>query len=363
MLPHKLHISGPARECGRQYGEGLRAAILERDAKWKAHLGRHSGMAPERFIADHLENSSYLPAAEYWTPDLLEEVRGIAEGAGLSFEHAFAAQLMDEEWLFWESFRGNHHCSSLASADPAAGIAFAAQNMDLPNWMDGSQTVLHITDSVAGLRSIVLTAAGMIGLTGVNDAGLAIAVNTLSQLPSAIDGLPVAFVTRGLLQRRDAAGARHFLHSIKHAAGQNYLICDAATAEDHECSAEGKNAFVPAASRGNAVWHTNHPLAGGQAVHAMELSATGGEANSRTRMAAMDARLAASGGAWDLATARAVLASRDDPACPIARPLVPGDTDHGFTFASVIWEVAPAPRAHVAPGPPDRTPYSTFDFG
>ena len=319
-------------------------------------------MAPEKFIADHLENSNYLPAIERWTPDLLDEVRGIAKGAGLSFEHAFAAQLMDEEWLFWESFRGRRHCSSMASANPQAGIAFAAQNMDLPNWMDGSQTVLHIADSVTGLRSIVLTAAGMIGLTGVNDAGLAIAVNTLSQLPSATDGLPVAFVTRGLLQRREAAGARGFLQSIKHAAGQNYLICDRNLAEDYECSAEGVSAFVPPQSRGNSVWHTNHPLAGGHAVHAAVLSATGGEANSRARMAAMDARLAASGGAWDVVTAQAVLASRDDPAYPIARPHFPGETDHGFTFASVIWEVAPVPRAHVAPGPPDLTPYSTLNF-
>ena len=360
MNPHVLHVSGNSRERGRQYGEGLRAAILQRDARWKEHIGIFSGIDPNEFIAAHLAGTNYLPAVERWTPGLLDEVRGMAEGAGLSFEHAFAAQLMDEEWLYWEAFRGRHHCSSLASAAPTVDFALAAQNMDLPAWMNGSQTILHLEDPATGLESIVLTVAGMIGLCGMNNAGLAVVVNTLSELPSATDGLPVAFVSRGLLSHKSLADARRFLYEVNHAAGQNYILAGRLSVEDHECSAEGKNRFRPTQAVGEAVWHTNHSLAGGHVVHTQELAATGGSANSHARMDTMNARLGATGGAWDMATAISALCNRDHADYPISRRFEGGVSDHGFTFASVIWELAPALRAHVAAGPPHDTAYQTF---
>lgn len=43
--------------------------------------------------------------------------------------------------------------------------------------------------------------AGMVGLCGVNSAGVAISCNNLSQLNHKTSGLPVAFVVRGILQR------------------------------------------------------------------------------------------------------------------------------------------------------------------
>lgn len=359
---HTVRVSGAPRERGRQYGEALRSAIHERDARWKEHLATHSGIAPEDFIAAHLASSHYLPAVAAWTPDLLEEVDGLAEGANLSFEHAFAAQLMDEEWLFWEEFRGRHHCSSLGTSAPGRGFAVAAQNMDLPEWMNGSQTVLMWKDPDSGIESIMLTSAGMIGLTGMNSAGLAVAVNTLSQLPSSNRGLPVAFVTRGLLAKRDVEAARALVSAVPHAAGQNYILTGVDSCEDHECSAEGTTRFQPPQAAPGAVWHTNHPLAGGHIVHSEELAATGGPANSHVRMDALNARMGPTGGAFDMTVVKTALASQDSPDYPISRPFSASTGDHGFTFASVIWELAPERRAHVAPGPPHATAYQTFDF-
>lgn len=356
---HTLQIGGSARQRGQQYGEGLRAAILERDSAWKAHIGRHSPIAPDEFIARHLQSTDYLAAARRWTPDLVEEVEGIAEASGLSFAHVFAAQLMDEEWLFWETLEKPHHCSSLGMA--AAGFALAAQNMDLPCWMNGSQTLLHVTDET-GLESLVLTAAGMIGLCGMNSAGVGVAVNTLSELPAAKDGLPVAFVSRGLLQRPNLAAARDFLLAVPHAAGQNYVLADRQTVEDYECSAEGKSRFIPRAARGQACWHTNHPLAGGHVVHTQDVEATGGVANSKARMRTLDDRFGAKGGAWSIEAAQAALRSRDDGRYPVSRSFE-AHSHQGFTFASVIWELAPQLRAHVAPGPPHEVDYRTIDLG
>ena len=64
--------------------------------------------------------------------------------------------------------------------------------------MDGGQTVVRVT-SEDGPRTAVLTAAGMIGLTGANSAGLGVCVNALSMLRHSPDrrmvlGVPVAHV-------------------------------------------------------------------------------------------------------------------------------------------------------------------------
>lgn len=357
-LPHVVHVAGPPRQRGRQYGEALRKEIIERDAAWKEHIGALSGARPRKFIAAHLATSDYLTPARVHTPWLVDEVAGIAEGSGLSFTDLFAAQLMDEEWLFHAAFRGRTHCSSVGTA--RAGFAAAAQTMDLPQWMDGFQTLLHVSDET-GLSALVLTAAGMVGLCGLNSAGLGLAVNTLSELPSATSGLPVAFVARGLLTRRSVAEASSFVQAVPHAAGQNYVLADRTAAVDFECSAAGVVAFRPATAAPASVWHTNHPLAGGPLAHREELEATGSKANSRARLAALKARLSPTGGAADLVAVKAALASQDDAHYPISRPRH-APADHGFTFAAVIWQVAPELRAHVAPGPPHESAYQTFTF-
>ena len=355
---HTIHLSGSPRSRGQQYGEGLRAAIIARDAAWKEQIAQHSGLTPGIFIERHLQSTDYLSAVRRWTPDLVEEIEGLAEGSGLDFAHVFAAQLMDEEWLFWGTLEKPHHCSALASARP--GFALAAQNMDLPCWMNGSQTLLRITGE-SGLESLVLTVAGMIGLCGMNSAGLGVVVNTLSELPSASDGLPVAFVSRALLQRASLAEARDFLLAVPHAAGQNYVLAGRDSVEDYECSAAGKARFSPPAAQGSAVWHTNHPLAGGRAVHTQGVEATGGVANSLARMATLDTRLGPAGGAVTMEAARAALCSCDHPQYPVSRAFE-AHSHHGFTFASVIWELAPQLLAHVAPGPPHTIPSTLHKF-
>lgn len=354
-----LEVSGTPHQRGRQHGEALRGVIADHKRRWTDHIGRQTGLALADFIDRHLSATDYLRTAERQVPHLVDEVRGIGEGANLSFAEAFSLQLMDEEWLFIESTRGQHHCSSLATSDQRRNMAFAAQTMDLPAWMNGSQAILRQRDPASGREWLLLTSAGMIALNGMNNAGFAVVVNTLSDLPAARDGLPVAFVTRGLLDCNSVAEARRFLHGIPHAAGQNYILCDLQYTEDYECGADGVRRFLPAASSGSCAWHTNHALAG-HAGSADLLAATGGRENSRVRMATLDQAFAATGGPEDIAAAKAVLQGRADAMCPVNRPLDGHDDGQGFTFATVIWELAPELRGHVVPGPRETGPFRTI---
>ena len=154
-----------------------------------------------------LAETDFKRAIREHTPDLMTELEATAEAAGVAADDLFALQLLDEEWAYRvrrSAARSPQKCSSLAIVD-ASGPTWIAQNMDLGAYTDGFQALLEIDDGEAP-AALVFTAAGMIGLIGVNAAGVGVCVNSLPQLPSAPQGLPVAFVLRRLLQARLGGG-------------------------------------------------------------------------------------------------------------------------------------------------------------
>jgi hypothetical protein len=274
------------------------------------------------------------------TPDLLAEVRGIAEAAGVAFERILALNLMDEEWWFTAPAQPRDACSVLAVAPHAGRPAVLAQNMDLPALMDGAQAVLRIDDGERGTGA-VLTAAGMIGLTGVNAAGVGVCVNTLAMLRHSREGLPVAFVMRGALERTSAAAAAAFLAHVPHASGQHYALADRDGVAGYECSAAGA---VRSDDGGGRLCHTNHPLRSADIDPARRAE---GEPASHVRLAALASAAPEVASGEDC---ERVLADRDAPLSIVPEPGRPW-----ITFGSIWAELGAPPRVRIAPGPPDRT--------
>jgi len=351
-----LEISGTPRQRGRAYGEGLRPLIAERDRSWRREIETRTKISAEDFIEDFLQRTNFTPAIERWTPDLLEEVKGIAEGSGLSYRAILAAQFMDEEWWFRRQYR--NHCSSFGAAARDGHPALVGQTMDLPNWMDGFQTLLLIRGARPGLDAYVVTAAGMIALMGMNSGGLAVSVNTLMQLNSSADGLPVAFITRRLIETPALAEAVNFLQQVRHASGQNYILGDGAGVRDFECSA-GRIAEHGGATDGR-IWHTNHPLANRDLR--TDLTESWWERQARDSGCRLEtlARRLEGGLTFTADKAAAMLSSRDHPEFPVSQEVT--DADDGFTFAAMIAELGPQPRLLIAPGAPSRYPFATLDF-
>lgn len=95
-----LVLEGRARERGRIHGETLRSEIRSMVGAWKQDIHDDLGMDPDLFLEEFIAETDFLPAIRRWTPDLLEEVEGIAEGAGVPFGTIFSRQLSDEEPWF-----------------------------------------------------------------------------------------------------------------------------------------------------------------------------------------------------------------------------------------------------------------------
>ncbi|EIM73546.1 peptidase c45 acyl-coenzyme a:6-aminopenicillanic acid acyl-transferase [Nitratireductor aquibiodomus RA22] len=161
------------RERGRAHGEGLREAITDKITRWRRAIPQAYGIDAEVFLPRFLEGTNFHKAIARHAPDLMEEIEGIAEGAGVAPETIYAMQLMDEEWWFGSAF-GDGHCSSIAVAPGDGQTTLVAQTMDLPYWHDGAQALLRM-DTADGGELLVFTSAGMLGLLGVSGGGLAFA--------------------------------------------------------------------------------------------------------------------------------------------------------------------------------------------
>jgi hypothetical protein len=174
-------------------------------------------------------------------------------------------------------------------------------------------------------------------------------VNSLPQLPSAAQGLPVAFVLRRLLQAGSADEAAALVQALPHATNQHYLIAGPGVVRSFEASAAGVAEFRP--PQADRVLHTNHPLS--DARRTAEDPAL--EENSTARLAALTARL--SQGPAGFETIAAALSSCDDARHPVCRP--PGAAPLSpFTTGSMISRLArEGVTSWISPGPPREAGY------
>ena len=351
-------VCGGAYDRGWSHGRALRALVRGHVKAWLDTLAQAGFGEPKAYVEGLLRETDFRSSIRAYWPDLLEEVDGIADGADTPRELVFALQLLDEEW----AYRGRrikrlprlNKCSSLAIVSES-GPTWIGQNMDLGDYTDGWQALLRINDDGQPPKNLVFTISGMIGLMGVNAAGLGVCVNSLPQLPSAPEGVPVAFVVRRLLECRSVAEAASIVLTIPHATNQHYVIAQAGAARSFEASAAGVNEFrAPDPKR---VFHTNHPLSEVQGVPGPESQ----RENTVARLRSLKDRL--SGGLPGLAEIQRALSASDDPLHPVCRLHSPESGVIGFTTGSMISALRPEPadvESWVSGGPPSLGGYKPF---
>ena len=347
-----VRAGGAARDRGFAIGRALKAPIAAHLAAWRRSL---PGGDSDDYIARLLGETDFKPAIQRYAPDVWDELAGVAEGAGQALDQLYALQLLDEEWAYRarSGAASPPKCSSLASVN-ADGSSWLAQNMDLGDYTDGFQVMLRIDDRYHP-SALVFTTAGMLGLMGVNAAGLGVCVNSLPQLPSAPEGLPVAFVLRRLLQARSLSEAADLVQALPHATNQHYLIAEPGAARSFEASAGGVTEYLsPDPLR---IFHTNHPLA---AVAALAETALA-RANSEARLTSLSSRLAA--GALGLADIQAALCATDDPVHPVCRTAAPGGGPCTITTGSMVSALTrEGVRSWASAGPPRERGYHAFEL-
>ncbi len=363
-----LVLVGTAYQRGVIHGETLKGPIHDLVGLWKEDLKNGFGGEVDELIRRFFEKTNFIPSIKQWTPDLLEEIKGIADGSGIDFDTMLAFQFLDELWLNMEPIL-KEHCSSLGFSAGATEPTYLAQNMDIEEFHDGFQVVLHIKLPDSDLESFISSFAGMIGLNGMNNKAIGICCNAEFQLNHALDGLPVAFVVRGVLQQQSEKEAIAFLREIKHSSGQNYLIGGPQRVYDFECSSNQVAQYKPKGHE-KITWHTNHPLTNHDYSHSYRamFEKEGSPvvpANSAARFQSLKRQLEAGSAGPRLTHIKKVLASKESIKHPICGSMGEKEFYHSiglFTFASTIMVLSEKPEFHISLGPPDKTPYQKFSF-
>jgi len=357
-------LEGSPYVRGFTHGMVLRKEIAEVVSLWKNDLERIYKVDPDSFITKFLDKTDYISAIGKYTPGLLAEVRGISDGCSIDFNTMLAFQFVDEIWLNGGDIMGEH-CSSLGVGRKGGMPSMIGQNMDIEGFRNGFQTVLHIKYENSDLESFVFTCPGFIATNGMNNRSIAVCVNAVMQLRYSREGLPVAFVIRGILEQETHEDAVEFLHKVDHASPQNYIIGGPEKVYDFECSTDKIVPYTPN-EEVNIVYHTNHPIKNddytpGYRTYIESLGENptlGG--NSHVRFNTMEDRFSKLTGAIELDDLKEILSSRDSDRHPVSRPFT--NIYGGFTFGSTIMVLSENPEFHVSFGPPEVTNYKVFKF-
>ena len=96
----EITLSGSGYKLGLQHGKKLNKEIAEIVEAWKKNTSRQLGKDADKVLEAFFEYAEFTDAIKKWTPDLYEEVRGIADGSSQKFNDIFVLNLLDEFWVY-----------------------------------------------------------------------------------------------------------------------------------------------------------------------------------------------------------------------------------------------------------------------
>lgn len=191
-----IEISGNARERGRQHGEAARDRIAQSIAFYGESFSAASGLTWKRVCE---LAPQWLPLVSHYNGDeLIDELHGIAEGAGVTLGDVLALNGRGD--LSYTNPFETEECSAWAILDEASpdGHVYCGQNWD---WKLATQdTVIMLRIEQPGKPTIIMqTEAGQIGRQGANSAGLALNATGLGPRWGSGLRLPQPYIRRRIL--------------------------------------------------------------------------------------------------------------------------------------------------------------------
>lgn len=369
MFP-QLSLAGTPLERGRQYGAAAAPLVRHSIASYASLFAYRRGLNWAEVGALAL---AYLPLLEELMPDLVAEMRGVAQGAGVGFAEIVALNARTEllagaapgaahsgQGLALERNRAadvpdSGECTTVAALPEATagGQTLLAQTWDWTGNQRAACVVLRI--AAPGQPAVLtVTEAGILAKIGINDAGLAVSLNILrSRNDGQAIGMPVHLLLRNLLQARSFDEALALAHRARPGASSCVTIASAeGRAVSLELTPGGVRQVGP---QEGLLAHTNHCL---------DPEARAGEApfdaasSTEPRYERARTLLQAARGTIDVPTLMAIL--RDEQGAPFAICRHPNEALHPLDrVESVLGTVMDVGNGtmYLAPGVP-----SAVDF-
>jgi hypothetical protein len=349
-----LHLYGTPYERGVFHGKTLKNEIGKITGRWINEVEDNGKINFENVILEFYSTTTIVDSLKKYTPELLNEVKGISDGCGINYETILAFQLSEEIELFLNDNKGNK-CTAISINNLADGSTIVAQNMDPPLYLHGFPVVLHIIENE--IESYVYTFPGFIGLDGVNSKGIALTCNGISMLNKSNGGLPVSFIVRKILNFESPPDAYYFINYIQHATPQAYILGLADSAICLECSGLGCVKYETFPETGINL-HTNFSIANHDFnKNYIKLLHSFGKTTQDPyfcpRFFLAYDLIVESEYALDVEKIKDILSMRAPDIHPI---------NNDETYGTLIMELGNSPFLLLAPGRPDETVFIKFNF-
>jgi isopenicillin-N N-acyltransferase-like protein len=241
-----VEVTGSSYEMGYQHG----AQASELIQKYLIWIDRMTGKSRDLLCRNAM---AFLPLMEKLSPSFVEEVRGLSEGAGISFEEAVLCQARGEAARI-----NDEACTAFAMTGKATkdGVTLAGQNQDLaPEYADFA-ILLHVKPNDGRPRALLFTFAGQLGYAGMNEHGVAHFANALYDCPWQM-GLPHYPIKRVTLEKKNLTEISSMLKAHNTCSAGNMVIC---TGEgeigDYEIRPEGAVEYK--SDDPDCIIHANH---------------------------------------------------------------------------------------------------------
>lgn len=226
-----IEVSGSPYERGRRYGTQARREINRSIAHYAAQIrGLELSEAELTRIA-----CAYSPKIEAFAPTLVQEMHGIADGAGVDYSEIIMINARTEilklaanpalrAGLFAEVEPDG--CTAIV-VEPAAAAdrrLIHAHNWDWKVESAEASVVLHIHRD-DGPDILTFTEAGALGRFGFNAAGIAVTANYLeSDRDYSQIGVPLALIRRQLLEQSQFALSLRIAYTTPKSGSNNIVL-------------------------------------------------------------------------------------------------------------------------------------------
>jgi isopenicillin-N N-acyltransferase-like protein len=242
----EVDVSGEPFEMGRQIGEATRDEIRGFSEVVIERVNKTFPVSREKAL--EVARAS-VPFAEQYSKDMVDELKGMSEGSGVSFEELMLLQVRNQLQP-----EGDAGCTSFAISSPASQGTVVGQNWDNDPGLDPFTVVLkRRPEGKPAFLSI--TQAGLISYIGLNDSGMGVCLNTLPA-PSRGLGVPHYFTVRGIFETDSLTDAVQAVRRAHRAIPANIILVTPQGPADLEVTIEHVHVIEDSGS--GVVTHTNH---------------------------------------------------------------------------------------------------------
>ena len=355
----RIRVSGDPYERGHQYGAQAERRIRRCVAVYERIFESYAGW-DWKDVTDHAQ--TYAPAIESYQEHLLEEIEGIADGAGLAPNDVLALNVRTEVMFAAVARKVACECTAIAALPEAtaSGHTLVAQNWD---WKPEAGDTLVVLEARPRTSPAFVTVveAGLLAKTGLNSAGIGLVTNALiSDQDRGEPGVPYHVILRAILESERVSQALSAIVRHRRASSANYLIAhrDGEAVNVEAAPGDYAYAFIDFPQRG-LYSHTNHFLS--PRFDLKDVGVWDGP-DSLLRLRRVQRLLEARRGALDVDALREVLSdhfSFPDSVCchpdPDSRPV-----DQYATLFSIIMDLENT-SIWLAAGNPCQSPYEPLE--